>query len=86
MDEKKDNLLLGINHSKCGLIEVGFLLDEINLISCTIDANSVLNPPSQQEESETLLPGFIWREEEKPKSKKDLFLEDEPPSSEKELT
>lgn len=78
IDEGENNLLVGINQSKCGLIEVDFLESEINLIACSIGANSVLYPPSKIEEKDRKLLGFSWREEERPKSKADIFPK--PPS------
>lgn len=73
-----ENELIGINKSKSSNINIkisGNTIDEIRLIN-QIDGD--LYPESQFPKNARLLQGFIWREDERPRSVKDLF-NDEPP-------
>lgn len=82
-DEKKDSLrphlppvkeLVGINRSDCGIVEADFEEREINVLSCRINADSSLYPPSQLPEDQRKLPDFVWREDERPVVWRDIFL------------
>ncbi|MGI9527698.1 MAG: OstA-like protein [Weeksellaceae bacterium] len=66
--------LIGINRSDCGIIEADFEQREVNVISCRIKAKSKLYPPSKMPSEERKLPGFIWRESERPLVWQDIFL------------
>lgn len=65
--------LVGINRSDCGIIEADFEEREINVISCKIKATSKLYPPTKVPDDERKLPGFIWRDTERPKVWRDIF-------------
>ena len=43
-------------------------------------------PPSKFSENDKLLKGFIWREEERPKTMEDIFIYDDIPSNLDEST
>ena len=82
-EEKKDSLrpqlppvkeLVGINRSDCGIVEADFEEREINVLSCRINADSEMYPPSKLPEDQRKLPDFLWREEERPVVWRDIFL------------
>lgn len=73
-----ENELVGINKSKSSNISIeieGNTIEEIRLIR-QIDGD--LYPESQFPEKAKILRGFIWREDERPKSLEDLFKDDPP--------
>lgn len=55
----------------------------INTIEFFVKPDGKTYPPSQLPEDERLLKGFIWREDERPLTKEDIFIRDN--SSEKEV-
>ncbi|MDO5654808.1 MAG: OstA-like protein [Flavobacteriaceae bacterium] len=82
-EEKKDSLqinkapvkeLVGINRSDCGIVEADFEERDINVISCRINAESQLYPPSKLPEDQRKLPEFLWREDERPLVWRDIFI------------
>lgn len=75
-DDKTE--LIGIDKAKSGSIQI--FIDE-NVISelrriKQVDGN--LYPEDEMEEKDRILRGFIWREDERPKSVEDLFQDDPP--------
>ena len=73
-----ENELIGINKSKSSDINIkisGKTIDEIRLIK---QIDGFLYPESQFPENARLLRGFNWREDERPNSVNDLFIDDLP--------
>lgn len=66
--------LVGINRSDCGIIEVDFEERLMNITSCKIKASSKFYPASKFPKQQRFLPNFIWREKERPKKWRDIFL------------
>lgn len=84
-DEKKDSTnlklppkkeLVGINRSDCGIVEADFEEREIQVLSCRINADSEMYPPSKLPEDQRKLPDFIWRQAERPLQWRDIFIID----------
>lgn len=73
-EKKNTKELVGINRSDCGIIEADFEARDLNVVSCRINAESKLYPPSKLDEKERLLPDFSWREKERPLRWQDIFL------------
>ncbi len=60
----------------CSNIEFGLENNEINEIKCLIQSDGKTYPPSLFPENDRKLKGFIWREDEQPKTKDDIFKKD----------
>lgn len=73
-----DNELIGIDKSKSALLRILIAKDEIEEVFKLKDPEGIIYPESQFPPKEKLLRGFVWREEERPKSVADLFSEDPP--------
>ncbi|UKM64665.2 hypothetical protein GSB9_01222 [Flavobacteriaceae bacterium GSB9] len=70
--------LIGIDKAKSGSIEILFSNGGIDEYSRFNQVDGNLYPESKYPKNQKLLKGFDWREEERPKSVEDLFLEDVP--------
>jgi hypothetical protein len=73
-----ENELVGIDKSKSASIKIWITenkIDELRKLN-QIDGNTY--PYSDFPENEKLLKGFIWREDERPKSIEELFIDDTP--------
>lgn len=72
------NELVGTDKAKSGIIKIWLTnntIDEVRKIK-GVDGN--VYPEGEFPEHESLLRGFVWREEERPKSVDDLFKDDPP--------
>lgn len=67
--------LIGINNTICSALNVIFKENEIENISFYISPEGKVNPENQIDPNLRLLDGFLWREEERPKTYEDLFKE-----------
>ena len=77
-DEKtKEKERIGINLSDCGIIEAQINGNDVEVLSCRIQAASKLYPESKLPESSRYLKNFKWRGDEKMKRWQDIF--DDPP-------
>jgi len=70
-NEKKE--LVGINNTKSSSIQMYIKNQEISGIKFIKKGKGKLNPPSQFPENARILPGFIWRGEERLLKVNDLF-------------
>ena len=73
-----ENELVGIDKSKSASIKIWISenkIDELRKLN-QIDGNTY--PESDFPENQKLLKGFTWREDERPKSVEELFIDDEP--------
>lgn len=68
-----------ITKQYCSDIEFVLENNEITNIKCIIQSDGTTYPPSQYPEQERKLKGFIWREDEQPKTKEDIFIKDGKP-------
>lgn len=74
-NEKKE--LIGITKMTCSDMEFLFLEGELDQLIYKIKPEGKTYPPSKFSEAEAKLPGFIWRQNEQPLSKEDIFIHDE---------
>lgn len=76
-DKKKQNKKrIGINKSDCGIIEADFVgKQEVNIISCKINAEAELFPEDKIEPNQRFLKDFVWLAKERLTTWKDIFLE-----------
>src|SRR5690606_10741588 len=72
------NELVGIDKSKSAALEIFITDNEIDEVRKLNQIDGKIYPESQFPRSESLLRGFHWREEERPKSIEDLFSDDPP--------
>lgn len=73
-----ENELVGINKSRSGSINIKLSNNEIDEIRMLQEVNGNLYPESFFPENARKFRGFDWREEERPNSVDDLFLDDPP--------
>tara|TARA_B100000767_G_scaffold275587_1_gene313525 strand:+ start:12931 stop:14553 length:1623 start_codon:yes stop_codon:yes gene_type:complete len=69
--------LIGINKTICSALDIVFLNNEINEISFYVSPDGEVFPEKQIDKNLRKLKGFLWRENEKPKTFGDLFKVDE---------
>jgi lipopolysaccharide export system protein LptA len=75
-NRNEEGVLETITKQLCSNIEFGLEENEINEIKCLVQSDGITYPPSQYPEQERKLKGFIWREDEQPKTKEDIFIKD----------
>ena len=68
-----DSSLIGINKSSANRMRIVMKDREISLIRYYGNINETLYPAKDLNESERYLDGFLWREEERPRSREDLI-------------
>ena len=74
----ENNELFGIDKARSGKISVLFEEGAISQFIRYKQPDAVTTPESQFPENARLLRGFVWRDEERPKSVEDLFSDDPP--------
>jgi lipopolysaccharide export system protein LptA len=67
--EEKDNSFIGLNRIICSNITVRFKLGKVNNISFYIRPEANFIPPHELKEEDKTLPGFEWKEKERPEKK-----------------
>ncbi|SDB20874.1 OstA-like protein [Flavobacteriaceae bacterium MAR_2010_188] len=67
-----------INKSQSGSININIFEDEIETLTLINQVDGKMYPESQFPENADKFRGFVWREEEQPKSVEDLFSDDPP--------
>lgn len=70
--------LIGIDKSKSALLRILIENNEVEEVIKLKDPDGNIYPLSEFPKKEDLLSGFVWREDERPKSVNDLFSEDPP--------
>ncbi len=70
-NNKKENI--GINTTDCSDITLFFKENELDGITFHTKPAAIMHPMEKITEKEKLLKGFLWRENEQPKSKRDVF-------------
>jgi len=66
---------IGLNHSECSDLILYFKKNKLKEVTYEIKPNSTTIPYKDIEEKNRYLKGFLWRGNEQPKSKKDIFTE-----------
>lgn len=75
-NRNEDGVLETITKQFCSNIEFELENNEITAIKCIKQSEGKTYPPSKYPENERKLKGFIWREDEQPKTKEDIFIKD----------
>tara|TARA_R110002072_G_scaffold72613_20_gene173504 strand:+ start:300 stop:1979 length:1680 start_codon:yes stop_codon:yes gene_type:complete len=63
-----------ITKQYCSNIEFEFVNKEMDQIKCLNQSDGKTYPPSMYPENDRRLKGFLWREDEQPKRKEDIFI------------
>ncbi|MFY0630798.1 MAG: hypothetical protein JXR05_10490 [Flavobacteriaceae bacterium] len=71
-----EGVLETITKQLCSNIEFELSDNEIDRIKCFKQSDGITYPPSIFPKEEAKLKGFLWREDEQPKTKEDIFLKD----------
>ena len=74
----ENNELFGIDKARSGSISVFFEEGGISQFIRYKQPDAVTTPESQFPENARILRGFVWRDDERPKSVEDLFSDDPP--------
>lgn len=69
----ENDLLIGINQTKCSSIKIKMEESEIRTISFLDKPSSSFSPPLETSPENLLLKGFQWLDSKRPKSKEDIF-------------
>ncbi|MFD2567541.1 OstA-like protein [Pseudotenacibaculum haliotis] len=78
---RNDNgVLETISKQFCSNIEFVLENNEIDQIKCMKQTDGTTFPPSKFPEADRKLKGFLWREDEQPKTKEDIFIKDGKPA------
>lgn len=72
------NELVGTDKAKSGIIKIFINNNEIEEVRKIKDVDGNVFPEGEFPEKESLLRGFVWRDDERPKSVEDLFKDDPP--------
>ena len=72
-----DNQLIGIDKKKCSEITMEIVDNQIETVTAKKDVESLLHPENEFPENVRKLRGFIWRGDERIRSKEDIFPEEE---------
>ena len=68
--------LIGIANTTCSKFHIEFIDKQINEIIYLNDVNGKTYPPSELPKNVRKLKGFIWRDNERPLTKDDIFIKD----------
>ena len=69
----EDQQLIGVNNTICSALEMDMIDNEIADIRFFVSPAGDVFPEDQIDPNEQTLKGFIWRDQERPRTKKDLF-------------
>jgi len=69
----EDQQLIGVNKTICSALEMDMIDNEITDIRFFVSPAGDVFPEDQIDPNEQTLKGFIWRDQERPRTKKDLF-------------
>jgi lipopolysaccharide export system protein LptA len=71
--QDEDSAYSGINESKCDIMDIYFRKQELYKVVFRSSVTGTLWPIRQKSPSEMRLPGFIWLEDKRPKTKYEMF-------------
>ncbi len=69
-----ENKKIGLNFSECSNMKLYFKKNKLDIINYEVMPNSITTPYENLEKEDRFLKGFIWRGDEKPKNKEDIFI------------
>lgn len=78
-NRNEQGVLETITKQFCSDIEFVLENNEISDIKCWVQSDGKTYPPSLFPEGDRKIKGFVWREDEQPKTKKDIFIKDGKP-------
>lgn len=78
-NRNEEGVLETITKQYCSDIEFVLENNEIDKIKCLIQSDGKTYPPSLFPEQERKIKGFVWREDEQPKTRDDIFIKDDKP-------
>ena len=73
-DEKTENKI-GLNYTECTDLILYFKENKLKEVTYEVEPNSKTTPYQDIEENNRYLKGFLWRADEQPKTKEDIFIE-----------
>lgn len=73
-NRNEDGVLETITKQYCSNIEFEITDNEISAIKCIKQSDGKTYPPSKFPEEDKKIKGFIWREDEQPKTMEDIFI------------
>lgn len=71
--QEEDSSYTGVNQSTSDIIDIYFLNKELDRVVLRNDVNGTIFPANQRNPAEMKLPGFLWLEERRPKTRWELF-------------
>ena len=72
IDEKTDEKI-GLNYTECTDLTLYFKENKLKEVTYEVKPNSETTPYQDIEEKERYLKGFLWRANEQPKTKEEIF-------------
>ena len=72
---QETNEKIGLNYTECTDLTLYFKDNKLDIVNYEIKPKSITTPYKDVEEKNRYLKGFNWRGSEKPKNKKDIFIE-----------
>lgn len=74
INDEKENKKIGLNFSECSNMKLYFKKNKLDIINYELMPNSMTTPYNDLKDEDRFLKGFIWRENERPKNKEDIFI------------
>jgi hypothetical protein len=71
--DKETEEKIGLNYTECTDLILYFKANKLKEVTYKIKPHSKTTPYQDIKEKNRYLQGFLWREDEQPKSKKDIF-------------
>ena len=73
--DESTNEKIGLNYTECTNLSLYFKNNKLNMVNYEIKPKSITTPYKDLEEKDRYLSKFNWRGSEKPRNKKDIFIE-----------
>ena len=67
------NKKIGLNYTECTDLKLYFNKNKLQLVNYEIEPKSITTPYLQIEQDQKYLKGFVWREDERPKQKEEIY-------------
>jgi len=67
--QEEDSSYTGVNQSTSDIIDIYFINKELDRVVLRNDVNGTIYPANQRNPAEMKLPGFLWQEERRPKTR-----------------
>ena len=75
INDEKTKDKIGLNYTECSDLTLYFQNNKLNMVNYKVKPNSITTPYQEIKEKNRYLKGFTWRQEERPKEKKDILIE-----------